>query len=604
MPNSLPSSLLACPSINYRLYQALVTGGSKSALVVNQQAYSYSCLQNYVFASASCLQEQQVARLGVLAHRSIEVYRAILGSILSGTTYVPLNPLFPADKTAFIIKHSQCSHLFIGAESMAYALQVLNEHYTLFELKALRIIVSNEGLEALQALSAKAPANSKGVSDLASETGSDQALGTGLASIFALAQELLDKVLVMGSEFTGEVKDTSAFAGLSVDPQHIMHIFYTSGTTGQPKGVVINYQNYSSYFSTLLGMYDFKGSDVFSHFAEITFDISLQDPLLALVCGATVVCPSKKDLLTPTKFIRNNHLTIVMTVPSLVSYMQKTKELLKECNELVRLTIFTGEALWYQQLLSYHQAYPKSRLVNAYGPTEATVWVSHYEVALAQLQDSRYAHAVVALGKPLRTVKFKVCDEQGKAVPLGTQGELYLGGVQLAQGYYQNELKTKEAFVTVDGELYYRTGDIVVAFNETIAKDSVQGQAGESFVNYQYLGRLGDMVKIHGYRVSVYEIEEQISKLTSFPVKALSAQQLTDGIGTTIIIAALENAPAEEIARLKPLLKQQLSFYMLPKYMVSASSFPLNANGKVDRKALTATLIKQLQDSESIKLQA
>ena len=112
------------------------------------------------------------------------------------------------------------------------------------------------------------------------------------------------------------------------------------------------------------------------------------------------------------------------------------------------------------------------------------------------------------------------------------------------------------------------------------------------------------MVKIHGYRVSVYEIEEQISKLTSFPVKALSAQQLTDGIGTTIIIAALENAPAEEIARLKPLLKQQLSFYMLPKYMVSASSFPLNANGKVDRKALTATLIKQLQDSESIKLQA
>ena len=582
--NTYTQSQYQYEPIAKRLYQALDAGGEKTALVVNKRNYSYSQLRNSVFALAKQLTELQVERLAILAHRSFEVYQSIFASILSGTTYVPLNAIFPEEKSAFILEHSQSSHIFIGPECIAYAIKMFLLHPESLAKSEVRIIMSVSAAMQLQ-----------------DKLQAQEAKVESLRSLRKLIKSRLITVPDTDLQATLANGDAANFKGLSAQPCHPMHILYTSGTTGQPKGVVISYHNYSCYFTSLMGMYDFKSSDVFSHFAELTFDISLQDPLLALVFGGTVVCPSKIDLLTPNKYINQAGITIIQTVPSLISYMLKAKILEKEHNDKVRLTFFIGEALWYHLLQSYHRAYPQSRLINTYGPTETTVWASHYEVDTQTLESMDSTNSsIVPLGRPFGCNIFKVCDEQGNEVPEGTTGELYIGGEQLAQGYYHNELKTKEAFVSLHGEPFYRTGDLVSAFNEHATQDGFHAKAGESFTNYHYIGRQGDMIKVHGYRVSVYEIEEQMGKLTTVPLKVLAATLCDKGINETVIIAAFECDDDSEINKLKPLLNGKMSFYMQPKFMVATPIFPLNANGKVDRKLLTAQVIEHLSATKQV----
>lgn len=133
-----------------RLYQALDAGGEKTALVVNKRNYSYSQLRNSVFALAQQLTELQVERLAILAHRSFEVYQSIFASILSGTTYVPLNAIFPEEKSAFILEHSQSSHIFIGPECIAYAIKMFLLHPEGLAKSEVRIIMSVSAAMQLQ----------------------------------------------------------------------------------------------------------------------------------------------------------------------------------------------------------------------------------------------------------------------------------------------------------------------------------------------------------------------------------------------------------------------------------------------------------------------
>ena len=181
------------------------------------------------------------------------------------------------------------------------------------------------------------------------------------------------------------------------------------------------------------------------------------------------------------------------------------------------------------------------------------------------------------------------CDEHRHEVKDGEYGELCIGGPQLTLGYYRNEAKNQEAFFEHKGERWYATGDQVQCFTEVLSSDCAQGHKGQSIKNFNYIGRNDDMIKLHGYRISLYEIEEQLGKLTNLPVKAIPASIKVNDIPEIILIAALEGATAEQITALEQSFNQKLVFYMVPKYTLSLPSFPLNANGKVDRKALTSS---------------
>lgn len=562
--------------ISQQLFEALLNGGDKTALELGKAQYSYSELRDLVFAFAFILSEHKVSRLGILSHRSLEVYRALLGSIISGCTNVPLNPIFPKEKTAFIIEHSQCSHIFIAPECVDYAIKLLKDVYPKDKLINLKLLVSKQVQELL--ISADASwGKLTVVYDECSQGGS------------------------WGSSGESIVEHLRA---VKVAENDILHILYTSGTTGQPKGVMVSQGNYAYYFEQINKLYEFKSSDVFSHFAEITFDINLQDPLCALINHGTLVCPTKADLLTPHRFIRAHNITVIHAVPSLINYMRKIKALDKEHNETLRLSIFIGEALWYQQLVAFNKAYPCSRIINTYGPTETTVAVSYYEVKPEQLADTKLAQNIVPLGVPFGETKFIVCDEHKNEVKDGEYGELCIGGPQLTLGYYRNNAKNQEAFFEHEGERWYATGDQVQSFAEVLIADCAQGHKGQSIKNFNYIGRNDDMIKLHGYRISLYEIEEQLGKLTNLPVKAIPASTIVNGIPEMILIAAIEGASAEHIAALEQSFSQKLVFYMVPKYTLSLSVFPLNSNGKVDRKKLRQQALAQLKLSLGISFDA
>ena len=554
--------------ISQQLFEALVNGGDKTALEIGKAHYSYSELRDLVFAFAFSLSEHKVSRLGILSYRSVDVYRALLGSIVGGCTNVPLNPLFPVEKTSFIIEHSECSHIFIAPECADYAIKLLNDVYPQDKLANLKLLVSKQVQEQL--ISA--------CPDWA-------------------------KLTVVYEDCGGE-DVVEHLRAVTVAENDILHLLYTSGTTGQPKGVMVSQGNYAYYFEQINKLYEFKSSDVFSHFAEITFDINLQDPLCALINHGTLVCPTKADLLTPHRFIRAHNITVIHTVPSLINYMRKIKALDKEHNETLRLSIFIGEALWYQQLSAFHKAYPCSTLINTYGPTETTVAVSYYEVKPEQLEDSALTKNIVPLGVPFGETKFIVCDEHRHEVKDGEYGELCIGGPQLTLGYYRNDAKNQEAFFEHKGERWYATGDQVQCFTEVLNSDCAQGHKGQSIKNFNYIGRNDDMIKLHGYRISLYEIEEQLGKLTNLPVKAIPASTMVNGIPEMILLAAIEGASAEQISALEQSFNQKLVFYMVPKYTLSLPSFPLNANGKVDRKALKQLAVEHIKQNLGINLDA
>ena len=586
-----------------RIFKALMEGPEKTALRVDGEDYSYSQLREAVFAFARDLRQRRPYRVGLLTHRSFETYQSLLGSLLSGITCVPLNPLFPVEKTAFIITHAQCSHVFIDGGCFDCAISMV-EHLEPALLDSLTFIVSANTADQAQSMAQAMldsndcpPAKAAALRSMLAHMAVSPVLQSSAASRAETATSLSP------SHASAELNAVSSSVGecevvlpAQVQPDDIMHILYTSGTTGQPKGVMVSHGNYAAYLNSILELYQYNSSDVFSHFAEITFDISLQDPLSALISGGTVVCPSARDLMMPHRYLQSNGITVVHTVPSLVSYMQKTKVLDKVCIDSVRITLFLGEALWYHQARMYHKAFPYSRLINTYGPTETTVAVSYYEVTFAELDDPATEHAIVPLGRALPGVELAAADAQGHFLPDGVQGELLIGGEQVTPGYWNNKEKNEQAFISIEGRRWYRTGDLVSMFTAKAKPGSLQAQGVDTFSTFHYIGRNDDMVKITGYRISFYEVEEGLGKLTDRPVRTMKCTELMAGVDTDILVAVIEGADADEVARISRQSHDVLATYMVPKYVVSAPSFPLNSNGKVDRRALKEMVINQASE--------
>lgn len=594
-------------SMPQRIYDALqqAANPSKTALIVNKESFSYHALRNLVFGLANYLKtvtgnDAQESRIAILARQDLCVYQSILSCIVSGITYVPLTTTFPAEKNAHIIKHSEANYLIVSPQQLDYAINMLREHFTADELARIKIVCDHATVEQLlqeqanfsAAQHSQLQANLLEIASFTNITGHD-----------LMAQDYLEPFDFIAVPFA-EPSSTES------QGQKLLHILYTSGTTGQPKGVMISQRNYANYFAKILGLYQFQSNDVFSHFAEMTFDISLQDPLSALCCGGTVACPNNFDRLNPLKYIARNNITVVHTVPSLISYLERVHLTDSAPIESVRLGIFIGEALYYKSLCTFTRLFPHSRLINTYGPTETTVAVSYFEVDPSSLKTSQVTEskalavinniqveasanianvdkaatrAIVPLGKPFTDVSMAVMNNDGQCLAEGEIGELVLGGIQVTCGYYHNEVKTAAAFFTKDDQRYYRTGDMVYWQANPSTHDPV----------FYYVGRGDDMIKFHGYRLSFYEIDEKLSELTSHAVRTLAYTDNTTH--DTILVAAVEGASSAEIEKMQQQASKHLAFYMQPSCILSCESFPLNVNGKVDRNALH----KQMQPQVS-----
>ena len=358
-----------------------------------------------------------------------------------------------------------------------------------------------------------------------------------------------------------------------VSPDDLAYIEFTSGTTGVPKGVMVPVGAVNHYLRVTQERFGLRPDDRMAETCDITFDLSVHNMFLAWQAGASLHVMSPLEMVSPSRFIRSREITAWLSVPSIIAMMRKTRALEPNSLPSLRLSWFCGEALAVGAARAWAAAAPNSRVDNIYGPTEATVaclWQPVTEpVAVTP------ARAIVAIGLPYPGMEAAILDEALRPLPPGAAGEIALAGPQLAHGYYGQPELTDARFPTIGGQRWYLTGDL--------------GMRDEDGL-FHHLGRLDNQVKILGNRIELEEVEMHLRAASDSDHVAAVAWPLRDGLAEGIVGFVVGDRPAEAI---QAAMRETLVAYMVPNAIHIVDRLPLNGNGKIDRKALTATLDAQ-----------
>jgi len=351
---------------------------------------------------------------------------------------------------------------------------------------------------------------------------------------------------------------------------NLAYIIYTSGSTGRPKGVEIAHQSVINLVEATRPVFGFNADDVWTVFHSYAFDFSVWEFWTPLLCGSRLVIVPQAAVQSPTTFLdllRSEGVTVVNQTPSALQRLVDLYDAAKPLS--LRLICCGGEALPHalaQKVLAW-----KIPLWNFYGPTESTVWAACYPVTTPGDAPT------VPIGRPLGNIRLHILDAAMQPVPVGIPGELHIGGVGLARGYFNRPELTAEKFVadpfsTEPGARLYKTGDMA-RYLEDGAIEFVQ--------------RLDHQVKIRGYRVELGEIESALARHHA-------VREAVAIIHDERLIAywtpATNDYPTTRLttSELQDFLKQRLPAYMIPGVFVHLDALPLTPNGKIDRQHLPA----------------
>ncbi|MFG6449813.1 amino acid adenylation domain-containing protein, partial [Roseateles sp. BYS180W] len=345
--------------------------------------------------------------------------------------------------------------------------------------------------------------------------------------------------------------------------EHPVYVIYTSGSTGRPKGAVNRHRSLHNRLAWMQQAYDLSPTDTVLHKTPFGFDVSVWEFFWPLMFGARLAVAGPGEHREPARLvaqIRRHGVTTLHFVPSMLQAFL-AHEGIEACSSLSRI-VCSGEALPAAAQQQVFERLPQARLYNLYGPTEAAIDVTHWTC-----RDD--GQSQVAIGRPIANTRAVVLDAQLHRVAQGVAGELYLGGIGLARGYLNRPGLTAERFVAdplgTAGERLYRTGDLV--------RWRADGQL-------EYLGRIDHQVKLRGLRIELGEIEAQLLAQPGIQHAVVVAREQR-------LVAYVASATEQfDDAGLKQALARQLPEYMVPALIVRLDGLPLNANGKVDRKAL------------------
>ncbi len=350
---------------------------------------------------------------------------------------------------------------------------------------------------------------------------------------------------------------------VALGPESIAYVIYTSGTTGLPKGVLIPHRGICHLVRAEQVLFQASPQDHVAQGFSIAFDASLEELWLAWAAGAALVPVPEDTMKAPDAlpgFLSANRVTVFSTVPTLLSLLAATVPSL-------RLLILGGEVCPPELLAKW--ATRQCRVVNTYGPTEATVVATAADFVPGQK---------LTIGRPIAGYEALLLDHLGQLVPLGAAGELCIGGPALAAGYLNRPELTAAKFNTVAGlptgfsGRLYRTGDL--------ARFEADG-------NIDFLGRIDTQVKIRGFRVELAEIESLLLQWPGIRNAAVALKGGADGVQSLIAYLILDPAhPLLDAKAVRAYLRERLAPYMLPAALVPLATFPLLTSGKVDRKAL------------------
>ena len=474
------------------------------AVVFGQEERTYAELERRANRIAWHLRARGVRRgslVAMLLPRSVDAYAGLLGILKAGAAYVPLDPEYPKDRVAYVLKDS-------GAVALLTTADLAGRH-TEFGGAVVRMDADRAAIDA------ESPTR------------------------------LLHNLVGVG-------------------PRDLCYVIYTSGSTGRPKGVMIEHRSACHLVCAEGEIFRVQPTDRVYQGFSLCFDASVEEVWLAFHAGATLVAATPEmahagpDL---SRMLSDAGVTVLSCVPTLLS-------MLDEDVPTVRLLILGGEAC--PERLVERWARPGRRLVNTYGPTEATVIATYADL---------HPGKPVTIGRAVPGYRVHVLDDALRPVPPGVVGEICIGGVGVARGYVGLPEPTRERFVAdpfapasdSDARMY-RTGDVGRLDDEG---------------NIKFHGRSDSQVKLRGFRVELSEVESALMQVEGVLSAACTVREDAPGVQQLVGYVVPSNGDLDE-ERLRSQLRNRLPAYMVPALIETVHDLPRLPSGKLDRASLPA----------------
>ncbi|CCI07343.1 non-ribosomal peptide synthetase [Microcystis aeruginosa] len=507
------------------------------AVKLENEFFTYQELNNRANQLAHYLQSLGVkadSLVGIFVERSLDMIIGILGILKAGGAYVPLDINYPKERITYILEDTQLSILLTQSQLL-------------------------EQLPAFQGIT-----------------------------------------ICLDQDWSTIAKQSTVSPLVEVDQHNLAYIIYTSGSTGQPKGVMIEHRSVVNYILTTIREYGITSEDQILQFSSICFDASVEEIFVSLLSGATLVLRTEEMLRSSEYFwqcCQKWQLT-VLGIPT-AYWHQLASELTPDTLPIlskIKLIVIGGEAIQPAKVQQWQtvtgQYSPLSRLLNAYGPTEATIAATFSEFTSPTITN-------IPIGRPISNTQVYILDACLQPVPVGVAGELHIGGMGLARGYFNRPELTQEKFIPNSFEKdevipptplnkggnepskLYKTGDLCRYLTDG---------------NIEYLGRIDNQVKIRGFRIELGEIETVLSQHNAVKTAVVIAQEDETNqkrlvayiIPQKEIISAPKEKNSLNVTELRQFLKAKLPEYMIPSAFVILESLPLTPNGKIDHRALPA----------------
>lgn len=456
-------------------------------------------------------------RVGIYSHKTIDMVSAIFGILKANATYVPVDPGSPPKRNAFIM--SDC----------------------LVKL----VIIEKEFLEGFK-----------------------EALGWGEVKVhFEFGEQL---VIIDGPGKNNPAASTFDDIKCEDPEDSLAYILYTSGSTGNPKGVKYSHKGALAFVDWCSETFEPNENDRFSSHAPFHFDLSIHDIYVSLKHGATLILIDEetgKQPMTLAPLISEKQISIWYSTPSILTLLLKFGKLEKLDHSKLRVVHFAGEVFPIKHLRALKEIWTGKRYFNLYGPTETNV-CTYYEIP-DKIPDDKTTP--FPIGKDCSHLTCKVFNDEGELVPKLSEGELCVTG-PIMQGYWNLPERNKAVFFKdKNGTKWYKTGDVVIE---------------EEDGNYTYVSRKDRMVKRRGYRVELGEIETALYKHPA--VLEAAAVTGTDKDGGVLVKAFLvmNDAAEESVIKMKQFSSDNLPQYMIPDRFSFQKSLPKTSTNKIDYQKL------------------
>jgi D-alanine--poly(phosphoribitol) ligase subunit 1 len=515
-------------SLNKQLYDSAIRYSSLTAVKIEDREINYCDLNEGALSIAGVILKLGLKshNIGIVTQRSFSAYAGILGSIYAGYTYVPINPNYSKDKVVDILIQTNVQVLVADLSDW---LEIKKKIQNITSIKHI---------------------------------------------IFPY-----DKDISLSGNVNVILKNDLISYSKLVEPRNVddrinAYITFTSGSTGNPKGVQVTTGNLQSFLNNMARFIDMKPGYVSAQVHDLSFDFSVFQVFFPLITGGTNCVVSAKERYCPSDFIIRENISLWSSVPTIVEIMSKLSLLEHSIFPSLKYSIFCGEPLTQKTANLWLRAAPNSTIENYYGPTETTVFASRYLYKDTDVNKS-FHNDIVPIGLPFSNHNMILIDKNNNISQENTIGEIAIYGPQVSPGYLNDIDKTKEVFTSFSWDelnrIWYKTGDL--------AKYNSCGVL-------EYIGRKDNQIKIAGRRIEVGEIESilrgQINGCD--PVVVPSRDQ--NGIVISLVAFVTVNLNDSDIIQLNRLCSNLIEMIFFPKKFLYIDEYPTLVSGKIDRKSL------------------